>query len=149
MIFYFMRFPLQGREREGVQVGYLCDHFKRPCNYIWMQIKSQNAMQIQNWNLWNFFNLYITHYNRIDLNWKAVFDTVHCPSSFAQSQLLVSTSRRTAEGREEVRDPRCVGNKVFFVDNDSFGARRLVDHFIRILLLLGSLFFLLCVRKEK
>lgn len=58
-------------------------------------------------------------------------------------------SRRTAEGRDEVRDPRCVGNKVFLVDNDSFGERSLVDHFIRILLLLRRLFFLPCVKKEK
>lgn len=57
-------------------------------------------------------------------------------------------SRRTAEGRDEIRDPRCVGNKVFLVDNDSFGERSLVNHFIRILLL-RRLFFLPCVKKEK
>lgn len=83
----------------------------------------------------------ITQNQQFISNWKAPPDFVWSPSSFAPRQLLVSISRLTAEGRDEVMDPRCVGHKVFLVDDDSFGVRSRVDDFVWIAQLRILFFF--------
>lgn len=83
----------------------------------------------------------ITQNQQFISNWKAPPDFVQSPSSFAPCQLLVSVPRLTAEGRNKVMDPRCVGHKVFLVDDDSFGVRSHVDDFVWIAQLRILFFF--------
>ncbi len=55
--------------------------------------------------------------------------------------VIVSTRSVTAEGFDEVVDPRAVWDKVFLVDDDSFGVSSLVDDLIWSLCLLRLFFF--------
>lgn len=69
--------------------------------------------------------------------------SVHPPFALMQLFFTASSFRSTAEGFDEILDPCSVRDKVFLVNDDSFGVSSLVDDLIWILRLLHHFLFFL------